>query len=117
MTRWLYAASKALASAGDTLSLAGESGFIWRSFFNSRGIPIACVKDIQPGDDLLLGYRGGGAVRLLARFRVGRPDNPIGASRVFGAVPAVWVDEFRRHGYTDDPKLGALVGIFVEECE
>ena len=117
MTTWLYAASKALASENDTLSLACESGFIWRPFHNAKGIPIACVKDLRPGDDLLLGYRGGGAVRLLARFRVGRPDKPIGASLVFGEIPAVWVDEFRRHGYTDDPKLGALVGIFVEECE
>jgi len=54
---------------------------------------------------------------LLARFRIGRPDKPIGASQVFGEIPAVWVDEFRRHGYTNDPKLGALVGIFVDECE
>lgn len=110
-------ASKALASESDTLSLACESGFIWRSFYNARGSPIACVKDIRPGDHLLLGYRGGGAVRLLARFRVGRPDKPIDASLVFGEIPAVWVDEFRRHGYADDPKLGVLVGIFVEECE
>jgi hypothetical protein len=117
MTTWLYAASQALASEADTLSLACESGFIWRSFFNARGIPISCVKDIRPGDDLILGYRGGGVVRLLARFRVGRPDKPIAASRVFGEIPAVWVDEFRRHGYADDPKLGVLVGIFVEECE
>jgi hypothetical protein len=117
MTVWLYAASKALASESDTLSLACESGFIWRSFYNVKGNPIACVRDIRPGDDLVLGYRSGGAVRLLARFRVGRPDRPIAASRAFGEIPAVWVDEFRRHGYADDPKLGALVGIFVEEVE
>ncbi len=117
MKMWLYAASKALASECDTLSLACDSGFIWRSFYSVIGIPIACVRDIQPGDDLVLGYRCGGAVRLLARFRVGRPDKPIDASRAFGEIPAVWVDEFRRHGYTDDPKLAALVGIFVEEGE
>jgi hypothetical protein len=117
MTAWLYAAAKARASESDTLSLACESGFIWRSFYNVKEIPIACVRDIQPGDDLVLGYRSGGTVKLLARFRVGRPDKPIDASRAFGEIPAVWVDEFRRHGYTDDPKLGVLVGIFVEECE
>ena len=117
MTMWLYAASKGLASESDTLLLACESGFIWRPFYNVRGIPIACVRDIQPGDDLVLGYRSGGTVRLLARFRVGRPDKPIDASRAFGEIPAVWVDEFRRHGYGADPKLGALVGIFVEEGE
>lgn len=117
MATWLYAASKALASETDTLSLASDSGFIWRSFYNAKGIPIACVKDIRLGDHILLGYRVAGAVKLLARFRVGRPDKPIGASRSFGEIPAVWVDEFRRHGYTDDPTLGVLVGIFVEECE
>jgi hypothetical protein len=37
MTKWLYAASKALASQGDTLLLACESGFIWRSFYNIKG--------------------------------------------------------------------------------
>lgn len=37
MNVWLYAASKALASESDTLSLACESGFIWRSFYNVRG--------------------------------------------------------------------------------
>ena len=117
MTKWLYAASKALASQGDTLSLACESGFIWRSFYNVNGAPIACVRDIQPGDDLVLGYRSVGGVRLLARFRIGRPDEPISASPAFGEIPAVWVDEFRRHGYADDPFLGTMVGIFVEECE
>jgi hypothetical protein len=117
MIRWLYAASKARASESHTFSLACESGFIWRSFYNAKGAPVACVKDIRPGDDLVLGYRSGGMVNLLGRFRVGQPDNPINASRAFGEIPAVWADEFRRHGYTDDPKLGALVGIFVEECE
>jgi hypothetical protein len=117
MTTWLYAASKARASEHETLSLAYDSGFIWRSFYKRSGIPIACVKDIQPGDDLILGYRHGGAVRLLARFRVGRPDQPIVASHSFGKIPAVWVDRFREQGYADDPRLGALVGIFVEEGE
>ena len=117
MTKWLYAASKALASQGDTLLLACESGFIWRSFYNIKGAPIACVRDIQPGDDLILGYRSAGEVRLLARFRIGRPDEPISASPAFGEIPTIWVDEFRRHGYADDPFLGAMVGIFVEECE
>jgi hypothetical protein len=46
MTVWLYAASNALASASDTLSLACDSGFILRSFYNVRGSPIACAKDI-----------------------------------------------------------------------
>jgi hypothetical protein len=115
VTTWLYAASDALASATDTLSLAFGSGFVWRSFYNGVGIPIACVKQIQPGDDLVLGYRSGGAVRLLARFRVGRPAKPILGSQVFGQIPAVWTDSFQRHGYRADPILGFLVGIFVEE--
>jgi hypothetical protein len=41
---WLYAASKALASEDDTFFLARDSGFLWRSFYNSTGVPIACVK-------------------------------------------------------------------------
>jgi hypothetical protein len=117
MAVWLYSASKARASESETLSLAYQSGFIWRSFYNRSGIPIACVKNIQPGDDLILGYRHSGAVKLLARFRVGRPDQPIAVSRAFGKIPAVWVDEFREQGYADDPTLGALIGIFVEEGE
>ena len=110
MTVWLYAASEALASESQTLSLAYESGFVWRSFYNRSGIPIACVKDIQPGDDLVLGYRRRGVVKLLARFRVGRPDQPIASSRAFGKIPAVWADEFRKHGYADDPTLGTRRG-------
>ncbi len=117
MTVWLYAAYKAGASECETLALAYDSGVIWRSFYNRSGIPIACVKDIQPGDDILLGYRQGSAVKLLARFRVGWPDQPIAASTAFGRIPGIWVDEFRQQGYADDPKLGALVGIFVEEGE
>jgi hypothetical protein len=117
MTVWLYAASNALASQSDTLALACGGGFIWRPFYNRNGIPIACVKDIRPGDEIVLGYRAGGAVKLLARFRVGRPDKPIDVSRAFGRIPPIWVDKFRRCGYTDDPILGSLVGIFVEECE
>ena len=114
---WLYAASKLYATAAETLTLACDSGFIWRSFYNQQGVPIACVKAIRPGDDLVLGYRNGAAVVLLARFRVGRPDTPIEVSPAFGEIPDVWVNEFRRHGYEADPRFGALVGIFVEECE
>jgi hypothetical protein len=117
MARWLYAASKAKAPEHDTLSLAGKSGFIWRPFYNRSGIPIACVRQLQPGDELLLGYRHGGMVSLLGRFRIGRPDQPIDASPVFGAISEGWRHEFRTHGYTDDPILHELVGIFVEECE
>ncbi len=114
---WLYAASKALASEAETLSLAYESGFIWRSFYNESGNRIACVKDISSGDDLILGYRDHGIVRLLARFRIGRPDKRIDESAAFGIVPPVWAKQFRDCGYSNDPKLKTLVGIFVEEVE
>lgn len=117
MTTWLYSASKARASESDTLRLAYESGFIWRSFYNTSGKAIACVKDIRPGDDLFLGYRDQGKVKLLARFRVGRPDQHISESVAFGEIPAAWVATFQKHGYAADPKLKALVGIFVEEVE
>ncbi len=94
MTSWLYTASKAAASESETLMLARDSGFIWRSVFNSVGNPIACVGQIRVGDEILLGYRQSGAVRLLARFRVGRPDKAISASPVFGAIratgPTLW---------------------------
>lgn len=117
MAIWLYAASRAKASDFDTFLLACHSGFVWRPFYNRNGIAIACVRQIQAGDTLLLGYRDGRFVRLLGRFRVGRPDHPIDASPVFGAIPANWRDEFQRHGYTVDPTLNDLVGIFVEESE
>ena len=46
MAVWLYAASKARASESETLSLAYQSGFIWRSFYNRSGIPFCepCVR-------------------------------------------------------------------------
>lgn len=117
MAVWLYAASRAKASDSDTLSLACGSGFIWRPFYNRSGAAIACARQIQAGDTLLLGYRGAGSVRLLGRFRVGKPDQPIHASPVFGTIPVAWKDEFQKHGYTADPIVNDLVGIFVEECE
>jgi hypothetical protein len=117
MAVWLYAASRAKASDSDTLSLACDSGFIWRPFYNRNGVAIACAKQIQARDTLLLGYRGGGSVRLLGRFRVGKPDQPIDACPVFGTIPVPWRNEFQKHGYTADPIVNDLVGIFVEECE
>ena len=117
MTTWLYAASQSRASERETFALASESGFIWRSFYNKVGSAIACARDIEPGDDLLLGYRHGGSVNLLARFRVGRPDQPIIASPAFGEIPEVWVERFRQHGYENDPMLEVLVGIFLEEIQ
>ena len=117
MTVWLYAASQSRASERETLALASESGFIWRSFYNKVGSAIACARDIKPGDELLLGYRNGGSVNLLARFRVGRPDQPITASPAFGEIPTVWVERFREQGYENDPMLGVLVGIFLEEIQ
>jgi hypothetical protein len=117
ITVWLYAASQAKASDSDTLSLACDSGFVRRPFYNRTGAPIACVKQIKIGDALVLGYRDGGHVRLLGRFRVGRPDLSIAASPVFGPIPPRWRDEFEKRGYTPDPILKDLVGIFVGECE
>ena len=117
MAIWLYAASQAKAPEYETLALTGRSGFLWRPFYNRSGIPIACVRQLQPGDDLLLGYRHDRYVHLLGRFRIGRPDRPIDASPVFGVIPEAWHDEFLRHGYTEDPILAQLVGIFVEESE
>src|SRR5262245_21177959 len=117
MAVWLYAASRAKASDDDTLTLACNSGIIWRPFYNRNGSAIACVRQIQAGDTLLLGYRDGGSVRLLGRFRVGRPDQALNVSPVFGTIPVGWRDEFLKHGYTADPIVNDLVGIFVEECE
>lgn len=57
MNVWLYAAASAMASQDETLSLAYRSGFIWRSFYNQAGSAIACVREIRPGDELVLGYR------------------------------------------------------------
>ncbi len=75
MNQWLYTAASARASESETLKLAYESGFIWRSFYNQNGNAIACVKQIQPGDEITVGYRVGKNVKLLARFRVGRPEH------------------------------------------
>jgi hypothetical protein len=117
---WLYAASDAKASAGMTFELAARTGFVWRSFYTrgARPQPIGNVRYLSPGDVLLLGYReGGGRVRLLGRFHLGRPDAPLCESPVFGRIPEVSVPDFRRNGYEEDPCLAAMVGIFVEEAE
>ena len=58
---------------------------------------------------------GGGRVRLLGQFHIGRPDAPLRESAVFGRIPEVSVHDFRRNGYEDDPHVPAMVGIFVEE--
>lgn len=117
---WLYAASDAKASAGMTFELAARTGFVWRSFYNRGARPqaIGKVRHLSPGDILLLGYReGGGRVRLLGQFRIGRPDAPLRESAVFGRIPEVSVHDFRMNGYEDNPHLAAMVGMFVEEAE
>jgi hypothetical protein len=52
MDSQLCRAPRTNASDSDALSLACDSGFIWRPFYNRNGVAIACAKQIQAGDTL-----------------------------------------------------------------
>src|SRR5438445_537100 len=117
MGAWLYAASANFASASTTYDLAYQHGIVWRSFYANRTPPQAIpnVDAMAPGDTLYLGYRDGGHIALLGRMRLGRPDEPESFSAVFASVPAVLLSDFTTHGYSSDPILNRMVGLFVEE--
>jgi hypothetical protein len=119
MALWLYAASSNFASARTTYDLAYRHGIVWRSYYANR-TPLQAIPNVgamAPGDTLYLGYRDEGYIALLGRMRLGRPDQPERISPVFTAVPAVLLSDFTRHGYSDDPGLRRMVGLFVEEVE
>jgi hypothetical protein len=50
-------------------------------------------------------------------MRLGRSDEPEGISAVFAPVPAELLSDFTKHGYSNDPVLKRMVGLFVEEVE
>jgi hypothetical protein len=116
---WLYAASANFAEANTTYDLAYRHGIVWRSYYANRTPPQAIpnVGAMAPGDTLYLGYRAKGRIALIGRMRLGRPDPPDGISPVFTAVPAVLVSDFAKHGYSNDPVMGRMMGLFAEEVE
>jgi hypothetical protein len=119
MALWLYAASSNFAGASTTYDLAYQHGIVWRSYHANRTPPQAIpnVGSMAPGDTLYLGYRDKGRIALIGRMRLGRPDPPHDISPVFTAVPDVLVSDFAKHGYSEDPVMGRMMGLFVEEVE
>ena len=75
------------------------------------------VAELAVDDTIYLGYRDKGQIRLLGRMRIGQPDRSLDQSEVFCAVPAPLVSEFVNNGYTPDPVLGEMVGIWVQDLE
>ena len=59
MSTWVYFAAKAQANEEDTIGFAMMQNVLWRSARDIRGNRIANVRNLRPGDTILLVYRQG----------------------------------------------------------
>lgn len=110
MTTWLYFATIARANERDTLDLA-RSGYLWRSVYNSVGIAIANVKNVDPGDQLVLLYEeiAVGIFEVLNPCDRRIPDFPAAAF-----FPDELAFHLERINYVPDKHLGKFTGFLVD---
>ncbi len=59
MSTWVYFAAEAQANEEDTIGFAMMQNVLWRSARDIRGNRIANVRNLRPGDTILLVYRQG----------------------------------------------------------
>lgn len=117
---WVYFATSSPEDFATTRNLVREFGMIIRTVFNSAGIRIANVKQLQQGDTILLVHGGG---RSKAPYRpmfcctVVAPGRPVPNFDGVSFFDESQQERLRNSGYSPDPHLNAFTGISIRISE
>jgi Protein of unknown function (DUF429) len=115
-TTWVYFATPAGANQADTYELVENEGAIVRRAYAKCQPPRAIpqVRDLQPGDTLLLAYGSDGQYIPLCRCSIGVPDNTPDGFNALGIADNAMAQRFVALGYEQpDPILGVHLYIPV----
>jgi hypothetical protein len=115
---WVYFATPARGSFTVTAEFASEAKVIIRNVYNSDGIRIANVANVEPGHKILLAYGGqGNQYKPLFCCTAKLAANPVRSSRhsfdVFTYVDDSLIDRLRDSDYTPDPVVQRFVGMSI----
>lgn len=111
---WVYFATPARADRWETAELALREGVICRGPFNVRGHLIANVREVKPGDVMLLCFAEHGNCEAIATFRICRPPKPVDRTQAIQEfVDPILVARLGAN-YKQDPFLRAFAGFLVE---
>jgi hypothetical protein len=119
---WVYFATPARASGSITAEFVLEARAIIRTVYNTKGIRIANVSRVRPGDRILLVYGGHGkAYRPVYCCTVESPSDAIeipgNRYRVFKFIKGPLAERLREWDYEPDPVLSRFMGIAITDIQ
>ena len=114
---WVYFATPSPEDFATTRKFVREFGIIIRTIFNSAGIPVANVKQLQQGDTILLvhgGGRGKDPYQPMFSCLVVAPPRPAPHFDAFSFADEPQQERLRISGYLPDPRFKRFTGISVK---
>ena len=117
---WVYFATPSQEDWTITRGIVDELKMIIRTAYNTKGIPIANVKNLHIGDRILLVYGGGRSgqpYRPIFSCKVVPPPRPIPQFEAMTFADASQSERLRSSNYPADPYLNQFTGISIEVSE
>jgi len=113
---WIYFATPTPAGLAKTQSIVRECRMILRTVFNTKGMAIANVKKIKPGDTILLVHGGGNGspYRPVFECHVVASPRPVPGFPIFSFADEVQEKLIQDSGYPRDPHFHRFTGIPIE---
>ncbi|MBW3542114.1 MAG: hypothetical protein KY476_17730, partial [Planctomycetes bacterium] len=120
MSTWVYLATGAKAAQQQTVDFASVNHVIYCPAHNSRGARRPRIRDLRPGDRILLAYRQRGSspiVEICAR--IAAPQAPVSGTQAVERVHHPLSNELFRAGYTPvAPGIGEVLHLAdVHPCQ
>jgi precorrin-8X/cobalt-precorrin-8 methylmutase len=119
LATWVYFAGQ-LAGPDDTIQFAMRHDVIWRSARKATGALIGLVRSLQPGDSILLVYRGGQPHIARVAARIAAVGRPVPGTHVIERIDAPQSRPLLEAGYPSVDNTGAVEVIHLEdvtECQ
>jgi hypothetical protein len=115
--RWVYFATPTKANRSDTYELAYSRGVVCCDAKTSAGTLKPNVKNLRPGDLMLLAYGKDGEYEPQLYLTVEPPTKkPIAETDVLHELPNELAPILEGAGYSPDPSLGVFTGFRVTPC-
>lgn len=115
--RWVYFATPTKANRSDTYELAYSRGVVCCDAKTSAGTLKPNVKNLRPGDLILLAYGKDGEYEPQLYLTVEPPTkSPIADTDVLHELPNELAPILEGAGYSPDPSVGVFTGFRVTPC-